>query len=397
MSLNASTAGWDSISIEIFANKTDAEIAAITGKSANAVSKRRKRLIEAGFLQLDPNAQSVFQELMVAQTQRDLRADVSTRDKEIIRLQKELDVARRIDAGVRQPPKWVLSTRKSSGRVGIITAQLTDTHFDEVVKPEEVGYINAYNREIAEKRLKKWVEKVIVLARDYVTGVDIEGLFIPSTGDLLSGDIHSELKESNEDLLYASADHWINQLITAIGTFADEFGKVHIAAVVGNHGRSTIKPVFKGRAKSNIEWLMWRQISRYFEADERVTVQVSDSMDLPVTVYNTNYLLTHGDQYRGGSGISGAMAPLMLGQHRKAVRQMATDTPMDIMVLGHFHQYLQLPGLIMGGSIKGYDEFAYGHNLRPEPAQQAFWVTSPEYGPTIHAPVHVQKRKEEGW
>jgi hypothetical protein len=47
--------------------------------------------------------------------------------------------------------------------------------------------------------------------------------------------------------------------------------------------------------------------------------------------------------------------------------------------------------------MKGYDEFAFGHNLRPEPAQQAFWVTSPEYGPTIHAPVHVQKRAEEGW
>lgn len=397
MSLNAATAGWDTISNDLFTKKNDREIAALVGKTEDAVRKRRKRLIESGAIKLDPNTDSIFRELVLTQESRDLRADITTRDKEIVRLQKELHAARRIDAGVRRPPKWALSARKSDGRVGIITAQLTDTHFDEIVKPEEVGFINAYNREIAEKRLKKWVEKVIVLARDYVSGVDIEGLFIPATGDLLSGDIHAELKESNEDMLYASADHWINQLISAISVFADEFGKVHIAAVVGNHGRSTVKPVFKGRAKSNIEWLMWRQVARYFEADERVTIQVSDSMDLTVTIYNTNYLLTHGDQYRGGSGISGAMAPLMLGQHRKAVRQMATDEPMDIMVIGHFHQYLQLPGLIVGGSMKGYDEFAYGHNFRPEPAQQAFWVTSPEYGPTIHAPVHIQKRDEEGW
>jgi hypothetical protein len=397
MSLNAATGGWDAISIDTFSKKDDKEIAVMTGKSVNAVQKRRKRLIEAGFIQLVPGSEDVFQQLMAAQEQRDLRADITLRDKEIVRLQKELDVARRIDAGVRRPPKWVLKPRKASGRVGIITAQLTDTHFDEVVKAEEVGFMNAYNREIAEKRLKRWVEKVIVLARDFVAGVDIEGIFIPATGDLLSGDIHAELKESNEDLLYASADHWINQLISAIKTYADEFGKVHVAAVVGNHGRSTLKPVFKGRAKSNIEWLMWRQVARYFDADERVTIQVSDSMDLTVPVYNTNYLLTHGDQFHGGSGISGAMAPLMLGQHRKTVRQMAANDPMDFMVIGHWHQYLTLPGVIMGGSMKGYDEYAFGHNLRPEKAQQAFWVTSPEYGPTIHAPVHVQKRSDEGW
>lgn len=394
---NASTAGWEAISIETFASKTDAQIASMIGKTKNAVRKRRAHLIEAGFLQLDPSAKDVFQSLMASQEQRDLRADVSTRDKEIVRLQRELDAARRIDSGVRRPPKWALKARKSGGREGIVTAQLTDTHFDEVVKPEEVGYINAYNREIAEKRLQRWVEKVIVLARDFVSGVDIKGIFIPATGDLLSGNIHEELKETNEDLLYASADFWIDRIIAAIKAFADEFGQVHIAAVVGNHGRSTIKPVFKGRAKSNIEWLIWRQIARYFELDERVTVQVSDGMDLSVQIYDTNYLLTHGDQFRGGSGISGAMAPLMLGQHRKAVRQMSTEEPMDIMVMGHFHQYLQLPGLIVGGSMKGYDEFAFGHNLRPEMAQQAFWVTSPEYGPTIHAPVHVQKRENEGW
>jgi predicted phosphodiesterase len=394
---NAATGGWDAISVDLFTTKTDAEIAAIVGKSENAVQKRRKRLIEAGSLLLDTNTEAVFQRLVEAQEDREMRASVAARDKEIVRLQRELDVAQRIDAGVRRPPKWTSVPTKKGGRVGIVTAQLTDTHFDEVVKPEEVGFINAYNREIAEKRFKRWVEKVIVLSRDFVSGVEIEGIFIPATGDLLSGDIHAELKESNEDVLYSSADHWIDQLIAGVKTFADEFGKVHVAAVVGNHGRSTLKPVFKNRPRSNIEWLMWRQVARYFEQDDRVTVQVSDSMDLTVAIYETNYLLTHGDQYKGGTGISGAMSPLMLGQHRKAVRQLAANDPIDIMVVGHFHQYITLPGLIMGGSMKGYDEYAYGHNLRPERAQQAFWVTSPEYGPTIHAPVHVENREDEGW
>jgi hypothetical protein len=371
------------------------EIAKISGKSMDAIRRKYQRLEAAGKIShLDNDVRS---EMLAKQEARDLRADLTTRDKEIMRLQRELQVATRIDAGVRNPPEWTQPAASLRDNVGIVVAQLTDTHFDEVVRPDEVGYINAYNREIAEIRLKRWVEKVIILARDYVQGVAIEGLFIPATGDLLSGDIHEELRNSNADLLYSSADHWIDQLIAAVNTFAEEFGKVHVAAVVGNHGRSTIKPVFKGRARSNIEWLMWRQVARHFEKDDRVTIQVSYSMDLVVPVYNTRYLLTHGDQFKGGSGIAGAYSPLALGQHRKAVRQAATDEPMDIMVMGHFHQYITIPGLIVGGSMKGYDEYAYGLNLRPEPARQAFWVTTPEYGPTIHAPVYIQDRDKEGW
>lgn len=393
---NQNTTDWDQWEY-LFQdpNLSFEEIAKVSGKSMDAIRRKYQRLEAAGKIShLDNDTRS---EMLAKQEARDLRADLTTRDKEIMRLQRELQVATRIDAGVRNPPEWTQPAASLRDNVGIIVAQLTDTHFDEVVRPDEVGYINAYNRSIAEIRLKRWVEKVIILARDYVQGVSIEGLFIPATGDLLSGDIHEELRNSNADLLYSSADHWIDQLIAAVNTFAEEFGKVHVAAVVGNHGRSTIKPVFKGRARSNIEWLMWRQVARHFEKDERVTIQVSDSMDLVVPVYNTRYLLTHGDQFKGGSGIAGAYSPLALGQHRKAVRQAATDEPMDIMVMGHFHQYITIPGLIVGGSMKGYDEYAYGLNLRPEPARQAFWVTTPEYGPTIHAPVYIQDRDKEGW
>lgn len=314
-------------------------------------------------------------------------------------LQREFDFFKRMGEVSMGPPAWTIAPRSAgTGKhVAIVAAQLTDTHFDEVVRPEEVDYINAYNRDIAVLRLKKWVEKVIVITRDYVAGVDIEGMWLPATGDILSGDIHAELKESNEDHLYASAIFWIDQLYAALSALADEFGSLHVSAVVGNHGRSTVKPVFKGRAKSNIEWLMWTVLAQRFAGDSRVTFDVGESMDASVQIYDTTYLLTHGDQFRGGSGISGALAPLMLGQHRKNLRQMATDHPMDLMVMGHFHQYFHLPGLIVGGSMKGYDEYAFGGNFRPEPARQALWITTPERGPTIHTHVDLQYRDQEGW
>jgi hypothetical protein len=74
------------------------------------------------------------------------------------------------------------------------------------------------------------------------------------------------------------------------------------------------------------------------------------------------------------------------------------NTPIDWLCVGHFHTY-QPPalGLIRGGSVVGYNEFAAGNHLRPEIPQQGFWVTSPEHGPTISAPILCSDRAAEGW
>lgn len=327
-----------------------------------------------------------------------LAARATRQSKEIEELRQLLGVLSTIDTAIIRPPKWTLPGPKKRGRRAIVTLQLTDTHFDEVVRPEQVAFLNAYDRPIAEQRLRRWVEKSINLARDYIAGVEYDGCAILATGDLLSGNIHAELRESNAATLYDSAIHWVGQLASAIDILATEFGQLTIGAVVGNHGRDSHKPVYKDRARSNIEWLMWRVLAREFKDDERVTFQVSDAIDLTVQLYNTRYLLTHGDEFKGGTGISGAKAPLMLGQHRTIMRQMGTEQPVDYMVVGHFHQ-LQLPsqGLVLGGSMKGYDEYAFGKRFRPEPAQQAFWLTSAEHGPTVSAPVFVSDRKAEGW
>lgn len=342
-----------------------------------------------------------FEERVQAETAsatRQLRARVGDLSNEKKELERMLGLYTKLGTAPISPPTWTAAPRASATHEGLVVAQLTDTHWDEVVKAEEVMGLNAYNRAIAETRFRTWGEKVVTLPLEYMAGVRIEGLVIPATGDLFTGDIHAELKESNEDILYASCIHWVEQTISCLEMLEKEYEKILVAAVVGNHGRSTIKPVFKGRAHSNIEWLFWRVVqSRMGDRGSRIEFLVSDSMDLNIPIYGRNHLATHGDQFHGGTGISGAYAPLSLGQHRKSVRQMAAGQPMELMVMGHFHQLLDLPGLIVGGSMKGYDEYAFGLNLRPEEAGQAMWMTTPERGKINFMPVMVQDRAAEGW
>lgn len=299
-------------------------------------------------------------------------------------------------------PDWTRKpgARKPGRHRGTLTLQLSDTHFDEVVDPEQMYGYNAYDRRIAELRLHATAEKTIDMSRTYFGGVDYDGLVIMATGDIFSGDIHEELARTNQTSLYKSCRDWVAKMVAFLELLADDYGRVHVAAVVGNHGRNAKKPIYKNRAFNNIEWMFWHWVADWFAAkgDKRLTFQIADSLQGYVTIYDTRYSIEHGDEFKGGSGISGAKAPLALGQHRASVQHIAMEQPLDWMVIGHFHQY-QPPsqGLILGGSLKGYDEFAAGKHLRPEPPQQGLWVTTPERGPTVYAPVQPQNRKAEGW
>lgn len=319
---------------------------------------------------------------------------------EATELQRQLDLFRSARDVPIHPPKWVVKPKKSKRHVGLAVAQITDWHLDEVVKPDEIFELNAYNRDIAHVRMARWLEKVVTLPRDYMAGLEIEGLVLLATGDLFTGDIHAELKESNDDKLLASLLYWMEPIIGMLEMFEREFGDVYLAAVVGNHGRLSIKPIFKGRVYDNVEWLFWSLVrDRLKDRGSKVRVDVSTSMDLNVPLYGRNHVITHGDQFKGGTGISGAYAPLSLGSHRKTKRQMAAGMPMETMVIGHMHQIINIPGVIMGGTMKGYDEYAFGLNLAPDPngAAQAFWVTTPERAQTIWMPIYLQDRKAEGW
>jgi predicted phosphodiesterase len=328
------------------------------------------------------------------------RAKLATVTKERDRLMTQLNLIEEAGATKVKRPAWMMPTEKK-GVVHNATLCLliTDTHFDEEVNADEVDGINAYNREIAELRLRHCFERTVHLARKYLSGLKYDGVCLMLGGDIFSGNIHQELERTNRDTLFGSLLHWIGPMSAGVTMLADEFGKVHVAGVPGNHGRMTRKPIAKQRSADNLDWLLYRLMQRDLHSDRRVTWEIAQAADAHVQVYNTRFLLTHGDQFRGGSGISGALAPLMLGSHRKTRRQSAAGRPYDCMVMGHWHQNIYLPsrGLIVGGCLKGYDEFAYVSNFEPEPAQQSLWVTTPEHGITFSAPVFVQNREAEGW
>lgn len=294
------------------------------------------------------------------------------------------------------PPKW-LSPAKPKAKSATIIAMLSDTHFDEVVVPEEVEFLNSYNREIAVRRLETWATNLIKMSKHYLAGLQYDGIVLILGGDIFSGDIHEELKETNADTLPASILFWSEQISAAIELLVKEFGKVHVVCVVGNHGRLSRKPRAKLRAKTNIDWLLSKMVERHFAKDKRITFCIPEGADAFFSVYGYGQLVTHGDQTNGGSGIGGIYPPIMRLRARKAQRFLTTGQNFTTLWMGHWHQYLPSPSLVVNGSLKGYDEYAFVSNFSFEVPQQAMAIITPEHGVTIQAPIFVAERNKENW
>jgi hypothetical protein len=310
--------------------------------------------------------------------------------------EKALSLVSAAEGAELQPPRW-MSPGKPRASAATLMAMLSDTHFDEVVNPEEMEGLNAYNREIAVIRLERWAQNVVKLARHYLAGVRYDGIILILGGDIFSGDIHEELKETNADTMLGSLLFWSEQIAAGIDLLAGEFNNIHVASVVGNHGRMSRKPRAKQRVRTNFDWLLSKMVERHFSGDARVSFQIPESADCLIRIYEHHHLVTHGDQVSGGGGIGGIYPPIMRLRARKAQHHLAIGSQFSTLWLGHWHQYLPTPSLIINGSLKGFDEYAKVSNFAFEPPQQALAIVTPERGLTVQAPVFCADLKKEKW
>jgi hypothetical protein len=346
----------------------------------------------------DESLESLRADVLKVRRERDSAIGETVRvSKQLEQVQRALSVVEQVESAQLQPVKWLMPSAKPRPSAATLVLMLSDLHLDEIVEPDEVDGLNAYNRAIAVMRMKRWSNNVVKLERHHFAGIKYDGVVLMLGGDTFSGDIHDELKETNEDSMLGSLLYWAEQIASAVDLLADEFKRVHVAAVAGNHGRTTRKPRAKMRARTNFDWLLAKMLERHFAGDKRVTFQIPESSDCLITIYDTHHLLTHGDQTQGGGSIGGIYPPIMRMRARKAQRYLATGLSFQTLWLGHWHQYLPSPSMVVNGSLKGYDEYAYISNFSFEPPQQALAIVVPEKGITIQAPVFCLDRKAEGW
>ena len=354
----------------------------------------QSRLISAKIREgkLDPNVNSDDVNVLKSRIRR-LESDLNVLRKLDAQRDDQLHIVKRLIHDCDQspnPPTWI--DKPTSGtNTGVPTLLASDWHFDEVVDPRQINGVNAFNRLIALSRIKTLFTKTIDLLIHHMAHPKYDYFVLDLGGDMLSGTIHEELRETNETPVSVSILALMDALVGGINLLKIHFPRIVVNCVPGNHGRWDKKPRAKNRVYETYEWILYQFLARHYASDKGIHFNVSDGADLPYRIYNTRCLLTHGDQFRGGSGIAGALSPLMLGDARKRKRSIAIDQPYDYLIMGHWHQYIMAKGIIVNGSLKGADEFSFQSNFDYELPQQALWITHPIWGITARWPVFLEK------
>ena len=304
-----------------------------------------------------------------------------------------------------KPPKWVTKSSPATGTPGVPTLFLSDFHYGEVVRPDAVNNLNNFDKKISQLRLKSTVETAIDLCHNHMVNPKYPGIVLALGGDMMSGSIHDELIESNDG---TSIDHVLelfDQLIWTITTLANKFNKVFIPTCYGNHSRMYQQWRNKEAAHLSFDWMLYNMLEKHFTAnkDTRVQFLIPTGFDAYYKIYDTSYLLTHGDRLgvRGGTGIVGMLGPIARGVQKVRSEYANFGKSIDYVIMGHYHQYISIKGAIVNGSLKGYDEYAMSNRFAFEIPKQALWFTHPQYGITFQVPVvaeqGVPKKPKKEW
>lgn len=297
-------------------------------------------------------------------------------------------------------PDWTLAPpKKVSDLTGVPTLFLSDWHWGEVVRAAEIGGVNSYDMAIANKRAETVLNVATELLTKHLSSSRYPGICLILGGDMLSGDIHDELRETNEEPTSVVWLDLLGVLTKIICSLEQTFGNVFVVGVTGNHGRMTHKPRAKRRNHSNWDWLLYQVLRRNME-NARIKFMIPDGPDALFRLFHHRYMLTHGDQFRGGDGIIGPLGPITRGDVKKRSRQAQVNAGYDTLLMGHWHQLIQLESLIVNGSLKGYDEYAAANNFKFESPRQALWITHPDHGITFSMPVYAERRSRDekvGW
>lgn len=301
-------------------------------------------------------------------------------------------------AHTNKPPKWVTTSGGTPGSRGAPIAIWSDWHYGEVVDPDQVGGVNAYNKKIAKERIKRLVDVQVDLCFNHMgrAMATYPGIVVCLGGDMISGDIHEELEITNDRTSHQSVHDLVDYIGAGLEVMASKFGRVFVPCVVGNHGRSTKKFRMKNRVFTSYDWSIYCILEKMFRKEERIRFMVPNETDANFSVFGHRFLLTHGDNLgvRGGDGIIGALGPIMRGALKTAKSEHQIDRDFDTLLIGHWHQYITLPGLVVNNALKGYDEYARLALRAPySRPSQALFFCHPEHGITAHWQMYVEKKR----
>ena len=230
---------------------------------------------------------------------------------------------------------------------------LSDFH----IGAEFESAFGSYNSEIAEERLRKYLEEIIEIQRTHLA----QNAYLVLLGDSVSGNIHWTTQLQNRENVIEQVQRCAELVSAFTYELSKHFANVFVASVPGNHSRIGLKDqvLRNERLDDLIPWYMKAKLSHISNV-EFIDSNVDATIGI-VIVRGNRYCIVHGDFDKfSESGVSKLV--MMLGYKPTGV------------LYGHLHHcsYDDIAGvkMIRSGSFCGTgDDFTVSKRILGKPQQ----------------------------
>ena len=319
---------------------------------------------------------------------RDLRREINSYMRSDARRQELADAiveaARQMPKLERPPVSPTVYTDRTENRELVLG--IGDMHYGaefniKGLRGDDV--LNAYNREIFEKRMDSLLDQAAAI----VMHEEVSVVHLCFVGDMIDGMIHknqlTKLEYGVIDQTMYLAEYlaeWINSL--------SEYAYVVVHAVNGNH--SEVRPLgAKSREfeDENLERIILWYLKSRLQDNELVSVEGKGERREYFSVFDYHFMLLHGD-----------------GAFGKKISDIARDSvnlygvPVDFFLCGHLHKAEEFnAGVTRDGnsvilrvpSICGMNDYALAGEMGGEPGAIAL-VMEREYGRRCTYPIRLK-------
>lgn len=263
--------------------------------------------------------------------------------------------------------------------------QWSDLHGCEKVSLEQTNGLNRYDFETMVAR--HWRMRHAILSFKRHRPYPVSRLTIVPGGDMVSGDIHDELRETNERVLMEAAIDIGNFGAEWIASLAPEFPEIVVdGMVVGNHGRRTRKPQAKNQ-HDNFDYLVYEILRIRLAGLPNVKVVCGEDGKIKrarhqfIQVAGKQIMVWHGDGVR--STMVGVPWGGITRRCNELQKQYEQRGKIDHFLIHHWHEphLVQNRRILVNGSVKGPDEFGISMGMAA-PSCQLLHTFHPRRGLT---------------
>lgn len=256
---------------------------------------------------------------------------------------------------------------------------LTDWHIGEKNNSDELEGWGGYDWATAQDRVlgqliphfKEWIDT-------QRNGYNLKNLVIVETGDFVSGDIHEELKVTNEFPLPIQTAK-AGQLLGAVHCeLAPHFEKIYVKQIgADNHSRLVRKPQAAQKSQNSMSYLVYEIANEVARKHSNVHAERAEGMKMTFKVGNFTFLGEHGDTVKSWMGVP--FYGIERERAREATRRMHDGRGFHYLILGHWHNpifagHADAAGMIVGGCLGGTTAYDHSCGRISPPSQSAFLV-----------------------